>query len=180
MIALSSHTAAAIAFRAAEGSWIVFLQVIPSVGSQGPIKIEGLKGTQLAERLTMIARDNAFEVQLIGLMPTLIPKEHAEAIAAEHEATHLHDGWFAPTNDLVTFIQHAAQDAIQILLEQTPPSLLNGDQVVSIDEMAAILKISVPTIRRLVKADAIPYFKLGKAYRFVPADVIASLQRNER
>jgi excisionase family DNA binding protein len=42
------------------------------------------------------------------------------------------------------------------------------------------LGVSVPTVRRLVKAGEIPFLRLGKALRFVAADVLASLDRRER
>jgi excisionase family DNA binding protein len=38
----------------------------------------------------------------------------------------------------------------------------------------------VPTVRRLVKNGEIPHLRMGKALRFVPADVIASLERRNR
>ena len=176
MIALSTQTAAAIALHAAEGSWVVFLQVLPPTGGQGPIKIEGMRGAQLANRLTAIARDSAYEVQLIGLMPTIInPISHANAFADEHQE--IHDGWFQPTGDLIAFIQHAGQDALHDLLSQTQPGALDQDQLVSIEGIAQILDVSVPTVRRMIKAQAIPFLTFGRVYRFIPSEVIASLQR---
>jgi excisionase family DNA binding protein len=40
--------------------------------------------------------------------------------------------------------------------------------------------VSVPTVRRMIKQEVIPYLKFGRIYRFVPADVIASLARRTR
>ncbi len=152
----------------------MFVQVNPPSG-QGPIKIEGVKAGQLATRLRQLAADNAFEATLVGLIATPTPAEHASAIGEQY-ATHIHDGWFEPTADLIAFIQHTAQGPIQELLAQTHPGGLS-ETPVDIEQMAEILGVSVPTVRRMVKAEQIPYLRFGRVYRFVPADVIASLQR---
>ncbi len=176
MIALTANTSAAIALHAANSAWVIFVQALSPAG-QGPIKIEGVKGVDLSSRLSNIVRNNAFEVQLVGMIPTTIPAEYAEAIAAEHDTTRLHDDWFEPTGDLIAFILHAAQEPIQQLLELTHPGGLEDNRVVSIEGIADILGVSIPTVRRMVKAGDIPFLKWGRVYRFVPADVIASLQR---
>jgi excisionase family DNA binding protein len=176
VIALSSATAAAIALHAAEGSWVLFLQAVSPAG-RGPIKIEGIDGKQLASRLTALARDNAFEVQLIGLLPSTTPIQLAQQIILDFAQAHLHDGWFEPTSYVLTFVEHAAQEPLQQLLAQTHPGGL--EEPVDIEEMAKLLDVSVVTVRRLIKAEQIPYMKLGRVYRFVPADVIASLQHND-
>lgn len=175
MIALTPNTAAAVALHAAEGSWVIFVQVIPGAGSQGPIKIEGLRGVQLAPRLMSLVRDCPYEVQLIGLMPSTVPIEHAQAVGNEHHE--IHDGWFQPTSELIGFIEHAAQEPLRGLLAETHPGGLDGGDIVDIDGIAEILGVSVPTIRRLIKAETIPYLRFGRTYRFVPSDVIASLQQ---
>ena len=178
MLALTSHTAAALALHAAESAWVMFLQAIPPSGV-GPIKIEGVSGKHLVQRLNMIGRENAFEVQLVGLLPSVDPLPHANEIAGDFEQAHLHDGWFEPSTYLVMYIQHTAQVPLQQLLAQMHPGSLSDDPV-SIDEIAQILDVSVVTVRRMIKAEQIPYLKLGRIYRFVPADVLASLSRAER
>jgi len=153
----------------------MFVQVTPPGVGYGPIKIEGVKGVQLAPRLRAIAADNAFDALLIGLVATPTPDELTQTIHDQHEAARLHHDWFTPTTELVGFIQHAAQPALRDLLGRTRPGGL-PDNAVDIGEMAAILGVSVPTVRRMVKADEIPYLRLGKALRFMPADVVASVR----
>jgi excisionase family DNA binding protein len=174
MIALSPNTAAAIALHAAEGSWVVFLQAIYPLERQGPIRIEGIKGSRLADRLISISRDSPCEVRLIGLLPTAIdPALHANEIAIELEC--VHDQWYSPTNELTDFIANSAQQSIIELLGQTHPGALDG-QLVDIKQMAELLDVSVPTVRRMIKANEIPYLRFGWEYRFVPNEVIASLR----
>lgn len=175
MIALTSHTALAVALHAAEGSWVMFLQVMPP-GMTGPIRIEGVTGRQLIGRLNSIVDDNPYDVQLIGLLQSQAPHEDAQAIAGEFAAFQLRGWWFEPAPELLAFVQNDTQSALSILLAQTHPGGLS-DAPVDIERMAEILDVSIPTVRRMVKANEIPYLRFGRLYRFVPNDVLASLKR---
>lgn len=175
MLALSIETAAIVALRAAERSWVVFLQTeLPGGVGSGRIKIEGLQGRQLAKCLTTIVRECPYTIHLVGMIPTDIsPVDHVLAIADSH--AHIHDGWFEPTPDLIAFIAATAQDAIRELLGDTQAGA--ADDLIDIEELAGKLNCSVPTIRRMIERDAIPFFRLGRAYRFNLSDVLASLQQ---
>jgi excisionase family DNA binding protein len=179
MIVLSPHTANALAPHAVDQSWVMFVQVNAPVSGLGPIKIEGVRGTQIAARLRALAADNAFEPYLIGLTPTVTPNELARAIQEQHVLARLHHDWFQPTAGLLAFIQHTAAGALRRLLAQARPGNI-PDGAVDIDEIAQHLGVSVPTVRRLVKDEKIPYLRMGKALRFVPGDVVASLERRQR
>lgn len=173
MIALGPNTAAAIALHAAEGSWVMFLQAVYPGERMGPIKIEGIKGSRLAERLNTIARDSPCEVRLIGLLPTAIdPQVHVEGLTFDLEC--IHDQWFSPTVELIEYVASSAQESITLLLKQTQPGALDG-QLVDIKEIAELIGVSVPTVRRMIKANEIPYLRFGWEYRFVPNEVLASL-----
>lgn len=176
MLIVSPATATALAPHAAERSWVMFVQVTPPMGA-GPVKIEGAHGKRIADRLAQLAADNAFDTMLIGLIPTTTPHEHANAIAQQYAAAHLHDGWFAPEPGLLAFIQHAGMPAIQELLERTHPAAL-GDEAVDIDTMADMLNVSATTVRRMVKAGSIPFLRAGNgALRFEPRSVFATLRQ---
>ena len=153
----------------------MFLQATPPIG-QGPILIEGIYGDLISKRINQLAADNAFELMLIGLVETTTPIEIANAIAEAHAASHLHDGWFAPSADLLAYVQHVGQTALEGLLASAHPGWL-GDEPVDIKAMADILGVSVQTVRRMCKAGEIPFMRWGSNFRFVPADVIATLNR---
>ena len=176
MIVLSPHTANALSPHAAEQSWVMFVQVNVPGNGFGPIKIEGVKGTQIAPRLRALVAESAFEPFLIGLTPTVTPHELEKAIHAQYAATRLHHDWFQPTAGLLAFIQHTATGALQTLLAQARPGNV-PDGAVDIDEIARLLGVSVNTVRRLVKDEKIPYLRVSKGLRFVPTDVFASLER---
>ena len=177
MLIVSPTTATALAPHAAAHSWVMFVQVTPPVGA-GPVKIEGVNGKRIGDRLAQLAADNAFDTMLIGLIPTTIdPREHAHAIMQEFAAAHLHDGWFAPDPGLLGFIQNAGLAAIQELLASVHPAAV-GSEAVDIEAIAQMLDVSVITVRRMVKAKSIPFLRAGNgALRFVPSDVIASLRQ---
>lgn len=179
VLIVSPATANALAPHAAERSWVMFVQVQPPIGV-GPVKIEGVRGKHIGERLAQLAADNAFDTMLIGLIPTTnSPHDHANAIAQQYASAHLHDGWFTPDPGLLAFIQHAGLPAIQELLAQTHPAAL-AEEPVGIDELAEMLGVAPITIRRMVKAEQIPYLRVGLALRFVPRDVIATLRVHRR
>lgn len=175
MIALTSQTAAAIALRAAEGSWVMFTQAMPP-GVAGPVMINGVSGRALAQRLQTIQRYSPYDTQLIGLMPSEVPDEDAAEIANEFGAYQIHDWWFDPRHELLSYVAENAQDALVLLLAETHPGGLS-DAPVDIERIAEILDVSVPTVRRMVKAKQIPFLRWGRLYRFVPNDVLASLRR---
>ena len=177
MLIVSPSTASAIAPHAASKSWVMFLQAtLPSnCGGQGLILIEGARGNDLAARIKQISAMSPYEVTLIGLIESSKPGEHAKAIIEQYTA-HVHDNWCEPTAGLLAFVMHVAQPTLTRLLQQTHPGALS-EQPVDIEAIAKMLGVSVPTVRRMIAANQIPYLKAGRVYRFVPSDVIASLRR---
>jgi excisionase family DNA binding protein len=175
MIVIGPNTAQSLSPHTTERSWVMFVQISPP-NLAGPIKIEGVRGSQVSDRLLAISEDNPYPAYLIGLVETATPNEHAQAIYAQYAASHLHDGWFEPIPDLLQFIQHVGQAALADLLAATRPGGV-PDGVVDIDQIAAVLGVSTTTIRRLVAAGTIHCFRVGRQLRFVVADVLASMNR---
>jgi len=174
MIRISTVTAAAIALHATEQDWVIFLQCQPPTGVW-PIKIEAVAGKKLVSRLNTVAVDNPFDILLVGMLTTFQAKDVEHALHQEFADDQIHDGWFNPSMQLFTFIENSAQEALKMLMEQTKPGALS-DEIVDIEEIARILGISVPTVRRMVGSKEIPFFRVGKrTLRFVPSDVMASL-----
>jgi excisionase family DNA binding protein len=178
VLIVSPSTANAITPHASERAFVMFVQVNPP-GGVGPILIEGTKGAALGRRLGQLARDNAFDARLIGLYETTQPEQTAYQIRSQHDDDRVHDDWFEPTTALLAFIQQAAQQPLQELLAQTHPGAMEATPV-DIDAIASLLGVSVKTIRRMVDKNQIPYLRAGRVLRFVPADVIASLQHGRR
>lgn len=179
MIVVSPHTADTLSPLTADQSWVMFVQLTSPCSGSGPIKIEGVHGTKVSTRLNDIAVDNAYETYLIGLMPTPNPMELAVVVREQYAAALIRHDWYEPTAELVGFIRLTAQQALTDLLAQAHPGGV-PDHAVDIDEIAVFLGVSVPTVRRLVKGGTIPHLRMGRALRFVPADVLASLERNQR
>jgi excisionase family DNA binding protein len=175
MIRLSAQTSASIALHATNSDWVAFVQCQPAVGIW-PIKIEGIRGKRLVDRLSRLANDNPFDVFLVGLIESR-QLDLAQILKAEFATDNIHDDWFMPSQVLISLIEQEAQASVQALLVITQPGSLPNDAVVSIEEIAELLDVSVPTVRRLVKADQIPHLRYGRALRFVPEDVLATFKR---
>lgn len=58
--------------------------------------------------------------------------------------------------------------------QSTKPSSI---ELLTIPEVAEILKISVPGVRRLQQARRIPFFKVGGSVRFSMSDIASYLER---
>lgn len=174
MLIVSAATANAMAPHTGERSWVMFVQ---ETGGDR-IWIEGVIGSQIGRRLDELARFNAFDTFLIGLVETATPAEHARAIREQYGKP-IHNYWHEPTADLLAFVQHVAQPAIRQLIDLTHPGALSTGTV-GVEELMQILNVSESTIRRMVKAGEIPHYRFGRVLRFVPAEVVASLQRRPR
>lgn len=155
----------------------MFVQVAPP-NIVGPIKIEGVRGGKIGERLIEISVDNPYPAYLIGLLESQVPHEHARAVASQFVQVHMHDGWFHPVPELLDLIQRVGQTALVQLLAITRPGGIEDERVVDIEGIASILNVSIKTVRRLVDADAIPHLRVGKQLRFVVSDVLASVNRS--
>lgn len=177
MLKLSLTTTAAIALHAANQSWVVFAQVHTPSDPRGPIKIEGARAAQLLPCMRSLVVNCPFDVFLIGLIPSPVPAELAAQLHTEFDEAMIHDGWFEPVDQLTTLIEQNGTAALQDLLAVTHPAGIEDDSIMSIDDLATALNVSVVTIRRWVKAEQIPYLRHGRILRFVYSDVLATLQR---
>jgi excisionase family DNA binding protein len=176
MITLTTPTASAISLHAPEGLWLMFVQATAPGDLYGPIKIETQQGQDLAPRLIELQEQNAYDLRLIGLAPVAGPEEAASLVSV-CASCHLRNDWFSPCSELLALVADRAQDAIEALLAKAHPGALEGSPV-DIEGIATVLGVSVPTVRRLVKSGQIPYMKFGRNYRFIIADVLASLERH--
>lgn len=151
----------------------MFVQIrVPS--GVGPIKIEGVRGAKIGERLIAISVENPYPAYLIGLIEAPTPHQAAHTIAAQFAGSHMHDGWFEPAPGLVQLIQQHGQAALGELLAVTRPGGVEG-QIVDVDGIAQILGVSTRTIYRLVDGDGIPHMRVGKQLRFSVSDVLAAM-----
>lgn len=64
----------------------------------------------------------------------------------------------------------------ELLLEHQMAN--QGDPVLTIKETAALLKVSIPTVRNLISNQEIPYFQRGQVIRFNRTDVLEWMRSN--
>jgi excisionase family DNA binding protein len=58
-----------------------------------------------------------------------------------------------------------------------PVEVSNALELLTIAEVAKLLKISVPSVRRLQQQRHVPFFKVGGRIRFERSDIVAYLQK---
>lgn len=174
MIFLGPHTAGSLAPLTRGLSGVIFVQARPACGP-ALVRIEGTRDP--ITRLRAISEDNAVETFLIGLVPTETPAEAEAQLRESFKPSIVRGRWFASSADLMGFIQFNAQPALNQLLGQLRPHS-HPHGTTTIEEIAQHLNVSVSTVRRMVKDGQIPYLRAGRQLRFIPADVVASLQKS--
>lgn len=173
MIFLGPHTTGSLAPLTRGQAAVIFVQARPSCGP-ALIRIEGTRDP--VARLRALAEDNAVETFLIGLVPTETPTEAEAQLRETFRPALVRGRWFSSSVDLLGFVQQHAQPALNALLGQLRPHS-HPQGTVPIEEIATLLNVSVSTVRRMVKNHEIPYLQAGRQLRFVPADVVATLQK---
>lgn len=69
-------------------------------------------------------------------------------------------------------------DSFQISEAQSKTeAALFDNSLLSSEELASILKVHKATITRMVLRKEIPYYKAGRAYRFILSEVLESIRR---
>lgn len=174
MLIVSPATAASIAPHTGHRAWVMFVQAAPPDGI-GPIWIEAIAGAQIGIRLGEIARFNHNDTFLVGLVETVTPEPTARAIREQYAGQLIRGLWFQPTPDLLAYIQHVAQEPVRRLIAEVHPGSLSTETV-DVEQIAAMLNVTPATVYRMVKANEIPCYRVGRLLRFVPAEVIASLK----
>jgi excisionase family DNA binding protein len=175
MIVLSPNAASTLSPVTGGHAWVMFVQIAPPIGA-GPIKIEGIAGELIAQRLTAIADDNGYPTFIIGLLPV---EDHDLAAKSLHEQfaiAHLHGTWFEPTIELLSFIQETSQAALQQLMGGVDTTD-EPEGAVDIEGIAQVLGVSTRTIKRLVADRQIPHYKVGRQLRFIVSEVREALAR---
>lgn len=176
MIFLGSHTTNSLAPLTRGLACVLFVQA-RTPGGPSPIRIEGTRDP--VARLRAMSEDNAAETFLIGLMKTDTPDITEASVRTQFQGAALRGRWYQPTNELMSFIQINGQTAISELLGQLRPHS-HPSGTATIEEVAEHLNVSVSTVRRMVKAGTIPYLRTGRQLRFIPDDIVASLQAPDK
>lgn len=169
MFILSPHSATSIAHDTAGQGFVIFIQF----GAAGPVKIEGTRA--LGQRLRALDADSPVDVYLVGILPSVAPDDDAQSIQQEFAHARLRGEWFNPVKELADMITAQARPMMEQLLEQVQPQG-DGDELLTVEEVAEQLGISVPTVRRFVRAGTLPHVRVGRQIRFDPAAVSAALR----
>ena len=171
MLFLGSNTVSSLSSHVRGTPCVLFVQA----KCDGTICIEGTKNP--SGRLRALSEDNSGETFLIGLLRVEDPTKAEEELHARFASAHVRGRWFQPVPALIAFIQTDGQAAIRDLLATLRPHS-QPEGTITIEEMAAHLNVSVPTVRRMVKAGRVPYLRAGNQLRFLAADVVTTLQNS--
>jgi excisionase family DNA binding protein len=173
MIAITPQTVSALAPMVEGRQWIAFVETRNRAGSL--VKIEATR--HLVARVRAIDNDNPFEVSLLGLVESTTASASARAIQEEYQRDRAKGDWFNATVPLLTFIEKVAQPALVALVQQLRFHMAPAPTV-TVEELAKLLNVSVPTIRRRIQDGSLPFVRFGNQYRFVVGDVLATIRQS--
>jgi excisionase family DNA binding protein len=173
VFALSPQTATSIAPSTNGQGFVLFAQV--ETADRGTlVKIEGTR--QLAARLRALDADNPLDVYLVGLIPTETPTITAGELHQRLASSRFRGEWFVPSPDVTSVIYSIAQVALHAVLQRFQPTSDDG-AMLTVEDLAEQLGVSVPTVRRMVARGQVPHVRVGRQIRFRAEDVVASLRR---
>lgn len=94
------------------------------------------------------------------------PEKAKHSIQEQFTSLRTHGDWFRPADELVLFIRSNAQRPL------TPPAVnVPTDAMLSIEDVARLFNVSVPTVRRMVSDGRLPCVRVGRQLRFSPNDI---------
>lgn len=64
--------------------------------------------------------------------------------------------------------------------ENLPPVLPKGDYLKGIPQLTSFLGVSIPTARRIIKEEHLPFFKVGQTLYFEKEKIRKALQKGGR
>ena len=82
--------------------------------------------------------------------------------------------------ELYTFVTNAVRAKLKapvLLIDNMTTDSGSIDELLTINEVAGLLKVSAPTVRRIQQQRLIPFFKVGGGIRFSMGDIISYLER---
>lgn len=145
---------------------VYFVQTRPSEDLAGPVRIGSTRNLQ--QHLQQLVDHNPFPLYLLGSMVSAEPEKAKHHIHEQFAAARSRGDWFRPTDELLQYVRTATQRPLTPPMPQVP-----ADQLLSIEDVARILNVSVPTVRRLVDAGRLPVMRIGRQLRFSPKDITA-------
>jgi excisionase family DNA binding protein len=81
----------------------------------------------------------------------------------------VHDEWFSPAVAILAYVAERAQPYDPVV------RTVDEEELVTTAQLAGVLSISVPTVRRWVRSAVIPFYLIGRRKRFRISEVRAAL-----
>lgn len=166
---LTFATARTIAEHSQGPGYVYFAQCRPAEGFLGPIKISSTKNLQ--GHLQALVINNPFPVYLLGWIVADEPEKLEKQLHTQFAGLRLKGDWFQVNDELITLIR---QRATRPVLVTTAAPDMTG--TLTVEQIAELLKVSVPTVRRLVASNAIPFHRFGRQIRFVRDEVLKAVR----
>lgn len=159
---------------------VCFIESRPNSDLNGYIKIDTT--TNFQWYVEKLIEDHPYLTILLGYIETTAPDKTAVQLRQSFAEFHHRGAWFKPGLKLLDFIRDTTKQATLPKLQSIPSVgnnlvSIQNTKLLSTEEIAQYLNVSVPTIRRWIEAGKLPVVKHGKVLRFYLPDVIDKLRK---
>lgn len=152
---------------------------------EGFIKIGATR--DFGARFAALCNYNACELTVLGVIRTPQPHQLERLLQTRFAPFRHHGEWFKPKRELLRYIEkHTASPKTPYSMTTTPQqwsldALLAPDQattpvdeVLTLVDVAKLLRVKVVTVRRYVDSRLIPCVRVGRQLRFTRQEVLQS------
>ena len=160
--------------------------VVYFVEAAGPGLIKIGATRDLAQRLATLTSENAVPVRLVGALPHRDAPAYADQLRRRFAAMCDHGDWFRPWAPLRVFLGGlaSATPATPVAPCAAGPAAADGGfpfdapmPLLDAADLAAHLRVSIVTVRRLVRARQLPCVRVGRQLRFDVRDPAIAARR---
>jgi excisionase family DNA binding protein len=151
------------------------------IEGNGPINIGATQ--DLEKQFVSLQRANPYSLVVVGFVAFNEPQaaaQHDHGLRERFAQHHIHSDWYRPVSEIVEYAYSTRQIPVAptkyraVMTHEAEPKLLTPQQ------LAEKLGVSVPTIRRLIQQDVIPYLKAGAQIRFDLNAVLKAMAATKR
>jgi excisionase family DNA binding protein len=143
------------------------VQAFPTPDIEGLIRIGASR--HFEHRISALRAANAYPLRVLGVVETPRHALFAMFLHFEFAQHRVHDDWFVPVPAILDYIAQRAQ-----LFDPVVDPLDEGE-LITTAQLAHVLSLSVPTVRRWIRSASIPFYVVGRRKRFRISEVRAAL-----
>lgn len=122
---------------------------------------------------------NPHLVILLGYVETPDPDKLEKELRLRFAGSHHRGAWYRPTLDLYKYIRETAKQPSPTAGTVASSPAPAPQELLSVEELAQYLNVSVPSVRRWIQNGKIPVIRQGRLLRFYLPDVLTAIRSQQ-